>query len=239
MAQKIDQLGNLSSIRETKLNTGEASPIASRRSIIARTAIAALVIQGALASQACGGAEFTIGPVADDDSGTDAGPADAQTDSVVPGDAADAETDAHDSADSNDAALTCSSTGTVVFDSAMGCYKEGLFRGSNFVAPPESSSNDKTCQSGTCANSPISGDLDVLWVQETKNNGMFTTVPNPLSFQARCSSHTSANPPTMDDLKTELALSGWFGANASNVASSYILSAPSCGGNAVTYRIKF
>ncbi len=160
---------------------------------------------------------------------------DATTDAEV-----DAMVDAATDMDAGDSGvLMCGSSGTVVFDTSMPCYKEGLFRSGDFLPPPDSSPNTAACQTGSCANSPVSGDKDVLWVEETNNMGIFTTVPNPLAFRALCSSYTSAMPPTMDQMKVALALPGWFGANAANVGTSYTLSAPACGTSAVLYYIQY
>ena len=164
---------------------------------------------------------------------------DAGSDSNDAGDGGDSVDSALDGGSDADAGPVCGSSGTVVFDSSMPCYKVCLFDGSKCVSAPQSSTNDATCQTGICANTPMSGYQDVVWVEEISNNALFTTAPNPLSFKARCSSYTSAMPPTRDQVLAELSLTGWFGANASNVSTSYTLSAPSCAGTAVTYRIQY
>ncbi len=172
--------------------------------------------------------------------------ADAQADVTMEADAApDSDAGGDTGADSGvdtgvDAGPVCSSSGTVVFDSKMPCYKHGIFRGGNFLPSPDSSLDTPTCQTGTCANSPKSGDVEVLWVQETTNSGLFTSVTAPVSFAAHCSLYTAAIPPSLTQLKVELGLpTGWSVPGVSKVGTSYTLTAPACSGSAVLYEIVY
>ncbi len=123
----------------------------------------------------------------------------------------------------------CGQFGTVVFDSVMPCYKHGLYRSGDFLPEPDSSSDTAACQTGTCANTPMAGDLEILWVQETLSNGLFTSVSQPVSYAAHCMSYTAASPPTLTQLKADLALpTGWFIPGVSKVGDSYTLIAVSC-----------
>ena len=138
-----------------------------------------------------------------------------------------------------DAGPVCGDTGTVVFDSAMLCYKEGIFRSGNFLPAPDSSPDTAACQTGLCANSPVSGDVEVLWVQETNNDGLFTSVSTPVSYAARCTTYTSATPPSLTQMKTELeSPTGWFVPGVSKVGTSYTLKAVSCApGQSALYEV--
>jgi hypothetical protein len=167
--------------------------------------------------------------------GADSSNTDSATDALVD---APAETGA-DAEAGVDAGI-CGSSGTVVFDSSMPCYKEGIYRAGNFLPPPDSSPNTATCQTGTCGNSPMSGDFEALWVQETQNTGKFTSTTAPSIFTARCTVYTAASPPDMSQLKSEMVkATGWFTPTVMTVATSYTLTAPSCAGSSVLYVMKY
>ncbi len=219
----------------------------SHRSIMQRMALAVALAVSPAATPACSGADFTVATAEDSDAGTDA-PAETSTEAGkdvqndAPVDApADSPSDAEaglDAGPDSDAGTTCSKSGTVVFDPSMGCYKEGIVRGGSFLASPESSEDTPVCQSGTCANSPVSGtDAEVLWVQEGVNTGKFSSVKNPAAFSAHCSSYTSLTPPSLTQLKAELALpTGWFVPGVSKVGTDYKLTdAGNCPGKSVLY----
>lgn len=173
--------------------------------------------------------------------------ADAQADVAVEADAApDSDAGGDTGTDSGvdtgvDAGPVCGSSGTVVFDPTMPCYKHGLYRSGNFVPIPDSSLDTPACQTGTCANSPVAGmDSEVLWVQETLNQGKFTSKTVPAGFSAHCSLYTAASPPSLTQLKVDLAAStGWFVPTVTKIATSYTLTAPSCSGSAVLYLIVY
>ncbi len=133
----------------------------------------------------------------------------------------------------------CSQSGTVVFDSAMSCYKHGLYRNGDFLPEPDSSSDTAMCENGSCANTPQVGDLEVLWVQEGQSDGLFTSVSQPASYAARCTTYTAAGPPTLAQMKAELGLpTGWFIPGVSQVGDSYTLIAVSCGaGQSALYEV--
>ena len=130
----------------------------------------------------------------------------------------------------------CSTTGTVIFNSAMPCYEFGDYRGGAFLPFPDSSPNTATCQTGPCGNMPVPGDFEVLWVQETINQGIFDSTIAPSGITARCTVYTKAAPPTMNQLKSEmLQAGGWFAPSVSSVGTSNTLTAPTCAGSSVLY----
>jgi hypothetical protein len=142
-----------------------------------------------------------------------------------------------DAADSGP--LVCGTTGTVVFDPSMPCYVEGIYRAGDFLPPPDSSKGG-ACETMSCGNSPLNGDFDVLWVEETMNTGRFTSVKTPISYTARCTSYVAASPPTMTQLKSEMVKpSGWFAPSVSVIGTSYTLDAPTCVGSSVLYAMKY
>lgn len=198
-----------------------------------RAALAALLVLNA-----CAGDKFEIGQAEDpdaadtgSDTAMDSGTIDAPDTDAAPADSGnDAKLDAPD--DGPDAvALSCSKSGTVVFDPSMPCYKEGIFRAGKFLPPPDSSENTATCQTGTCANSPVNGDNEILWVPETSPTGIFTSVKKPQAFLAHCVTHTAATPPSLTDLAADYALpSGWFTPNVSTVGPQYTVTSFACTG---------
>ncbi len=220
-------------------------------SITRKMALAVALALSPAAATACSGADFTVADPQDQDAGSDApvetsteAGKDAQND--APADStSDAEAGAEagpeaglDAGPDSDAGTSCSKSGTVVFDPSMGCYKEGIVRGGSFLPSPESSEDTAVCQSGMCANSPVSGtDTEVLWVQEGLNTGKFSSVKNPAAFSARCSTYTSLTPPSLTQIKAEVGLpTGWFVPGVSKVGTDYKLTdASNCPGKSVLY----
>lgn len=139
----------------------------------------------------------------------------------------------------------CGDSGAVVFNAVvMPCFKAGIDRAGNFLPPPDSSDNTSVCEPGGCANTPVNGDLEILWVDETAHNGRFTSVKTPVAYNGHClPAYTAASPPTMDELKVALTMgSGWFTPVVNINGTDYTLSPPvatPCANESVIYEMQY
>jgi hypothetical protein len=266
MTTHSESVGLISPIETRTVPSGEVQLSHTHSSIMRKMALAVALAVSPVAASACIGADFTVGTGVESDAGTDATAdsgkdADAVSDSApdaetgtdaadapidAPADSGkdDAEADSDSGADAEtgtdaDSGTSCSKSGTVVFDPSMGCYKEGIVRSGSFLPSPESSEDTPVCQSGTCANSPVSGtDTEVLWVQEGSNTGKFSSTKTPAAYSAHCTPYTSLTPPTLTQLAADLTLpTGWFTPAVTNIGTDYKLDAPVCAGSSVLYVI--
>lgn len=155
------------------------------------------------------------------DAGPDSGSVDSGTDAGNPG---------------------CGSVGSVVFDQVkMSCFRVILDRAGAIVPSPASSDDTPSCEVGGCANTPINGDFDILWVPETGNTGYFTSVKTPVAYNAHClPAYTLASPPDNVQLKSTLSLpNGWITPDVATAGTSYTVSAAPCAGQSVVYAMQY